>query len=130
MRLERQDSSPTMPSEADHEQRLGEYANAPSDAQIRAAVDALDLVADPTRLRLLWVLGRGEEDVGTLARLVEASVTATSQHLSKLRLAGMVESRRDGRRVIYRIPGVHVRRLVEEALYYADHRVSGIPDHE
>jgi DNA-binding transcriptional ArsR family regulator len=119
-----------MPSEADHDQRLGASVDAPNDAQVRAAAAALDLVADPTRLRLLWLLSREDHDVGTLAKLADASVTATSQHLSKLRLAGMVESRRDGRRVIYRIPGVHVRRLVEEALYYADHRVSGIPDHE
>jgi len=53
-----------------------------------------------------------------------------SQHLSKLRFAGLVEGTRDGRRVIYRLRGVHVRNLLAEALFHADHQVSGLPVHD
>lgn len=102
----------------------------PSDAQVAAATAAFALLSDPTRLRLLWLLGSGEHDVGSLARLVDAAPAATSQHLAKLRLAGLVTVRRDGRQHVYSVRGGHVRRLITEALYQADHAVSGQPDHE
>ena len=53
--------------------------------------------------------------------------TVASQHLSKLRFAGLVEGKRDGRRVVYRLRGAHVRNLLAEALFHADHQVSGEP---
>lgn len=102
----------------------------PSEAQVGAAIAAFALLSDATRLRLLWLLGTGEYDVGTLARLVGAAPSATSQHLAKLRLAGLVTVRRDGRHHIYTVRGGHVRRLISEALYQADHTVSGQPDHD
>ncbi len=102
----------------------------PSPAQVDAAVSAFALLADPTRLRLLWLLSAGELDVGTLATSVGATASATSQHLAKLRLAGLVSVRRDGRRHLYLARGGHVRNLIAEALYQADHQVSGHPDHE
>ncbi|MFV2109338.1 hypothetical protein [Micromonospora sp. LOL_015] len=39
----------------------------PTGAQVDTAVTALKMLADPTRLRLLWQLRDGEHDVGTLA---------------------------------------------------------------
>ena len=53
-----------------------------------------------------------------------------SQHLSKLRFAGLVEGRRDGQRVVYRLRGAHVRALLTEALFQADHQVTGDPTHD
>ncbi|WFE20262.1 metalloregulator ArsR/SmtB family transcription factor [Solwaraspora sp. WMMD937] len=102
----------------------------PTGAQVDTAVTALKMLADPTRLRLLWQLRDGEHDVGTLAAAVGAARPAVSQHLAKLLLAGLVASRRDGRRVLYRARGGHVRRLVTEALYAADHYLTGAPDHD
>jgi len=111
-------------------QVIDEDIEMPTDAQVAVATAAFALLSDPTRLRLLWLLGSGEHDVGTLAGLVKAAPAATSQHLAKLRLAGLVTVRRDGRRHLYSIRGGHVRRLITEALYQADHTVSGQPDHE
>lgn len=102
----------------------------PSAAQVDAAVTALRMLADPTRLRLLWVLRDGEHDVTTLTAAVRAARPAVSQHLGKLLLAGLVSTRRDGRRVLYRARGGHVRRLVTEVLHAADHHVTGAPEHE
>jgi len=102
----------------------------PTEAQVAAATAAFALLADPTRLRLLWLLGFGDLDVGTLARITGAAPAATSQHLAKLRLAGLVTVRREGRRHVYAIRGGHVRRLITEALYQADHTTSGQPDHD
>ena len=84
----------------------------------------------PTRVRLLWALRDAELDVGTLAGAVGCRPTLASQHLSKLRFAGLVTGERRGQRVVYRLRGGHVRSLLREALFHADHRVSGLPDHD
>lgn len=97
---------------------------------MEAAVAAFSMPADATRLRLLWLLSRGEHDVGTLTTLVGTTASATSQHLAKLRLAGLVSVRGVGRRRVYSAHDTHVRRLIVEALHYADHRVADRPDHD
>lgn len=88
------------------------------------------LLSDATRLHLLWLLAQEESDVGSLAERCEASRTGVSQHLAKLRLAGLVETRREGRHIYYRLSDGHLRRLVMEALSHADHRVSGKAPHD
>jgi DNA-binding transcriptional ArsR family regulator len=101
----------------------------PDDSQVEAAVTALQMLADGTRLRLLWLLHDAEYDVTTLAQLTSSSPAATSQHLAKLRLAGLVVVRRDGRHHRYAAHDTHVRELVRAALHHADHQVSGHADH-
>ncbi|MFI5844336.1 ArsR/SmtB family transcription factor [Catenuloplanes sp. NPDC051500] len=94
-----------------------------------AAVAALRMLGDETRLRLLWHLRDDEQDVTALtAALTTAARPAVSQHLAKLRLAGLVTTRRDGRRVLYRLTGPHVRRLVLESLAQAEHFLATTPD--
>lgn len=106
------------------------HAAEPTDAQVGAAVQSFALLADPTRVRMLWAIKDGEADVTSLAEVAGCRPTVASQHLSKLRLAGLVDTRRDGRRVLYRLRGGHVRRLLTEALFHADHQVSGEPVHD
>ncbi|MDI5962340.1 ArsR/SmtB family transcription factor [Streptantibioticus silvisoli] len=89
------------------------------------AVAVLKAVADPTRYRLLWALGQREHSVGQLAELVGAHVAAVSQHLSRLRSAGLVASRREGTRIYYQAAGPHVRGLLEEASLVASGPVDG-----
>jgi DNA-binding transcriptional ArsR family regulator len=102
----------------------------PSDEQVDAAVHVLSLLADSTRLRLLWALSAGECDVSSLVRLGGATKTATSQHLARLRAAGLVTVRREGRRGFYRLQGGHIQKLVREVLHQADHLVQELPPHE
>lgn len=54
------------------------------------------MLADGTRLRLMWLLRDGEYDVGELTAAVGAARPAVSQHLAKLRLDGLVCTRRLG----------------------------------
>jgi DNA-binding transcriptional ArsR family regulator len=96
---------------------------------VAAATVMLHLLADATRLRLVWLLAAQEYDVSTLTEAVGVARPAVSQHLAKLRLAGLVTVRRQGRHAVYTVSGGHVRRLVTEALYAAEHHVSGVPDH-
>ncbi len=105
-------------------------ADFPTDDQVEQAVDTLKLVADPTRLRILWALLHGEHSVNLLAEHIGAQPAAVSQHLAKLRLAHLVRTRREGTHVYYLARNDHVRRIVEEALFHADHVVQGLPDHD
>ena len=102
----------------------------PTEDQVAAAVAALTMLAEPSRLRLLWAASQKELDVGSIASIAGITSTAASQHLAKLRLSGLVSTRRDGRRVLYSARNAHVRKLITEALHQADHHVSGWPDHD
>jgi DNA-binding transcriptional ArsR family regulator len=105
-----------------HERGLGE--------RLEVASAILALLSDRTRLALLEHLGRGEADVGTLTEASGAPRTSVSQHLAKLRLAGLVVTRKDGRRVVYSLRHGHLRRLVDEALNVADHQIGALPPHD
>jgi len=100
-------------------------------AQVDAAVEAFKLLADGTRLRLMLALALApERDVTDLCEAVGVSHPLASQHLARLRRGGVVAARRDGRQVFYSLSGGHMRRLVSEALFHADHKVSGTTDHD
>ncbi|MFB9074749.1 ArsR/SmtB family transcription factor [Citricoccus parietis] len=79
------------------------------------------MLSDATRVKILWALFQGESSVNSLANLVGAAPTAVSQHLSKLRLAGLVDSRREGTFAYYSASDAHVNRLLAEALSHAEH---------
>lgn len=89
----------------------------------------LRMLADGTRLRLMWLLASGEYDVTALTEVVGVARPAVSQHLGKLRLAGLVTMRREGRRAVYTATGGHVRRLVIEVLRAAEHQLFDVPHH-
>jgi DNA-binding transcriptional ArsR family regulator len=99
------------------------------DSVIEAASVMLSMLGDATRLGLLAELLGGERDVSTLTEAIGAARPAISQHLAKLRLSGLVQMRRAGRRAVYSLADEHVRRLVTEALYAAEHRLSDRPGH-
>jgi DNA-binding transcriptional ArsR family regulator len=102
----------------------------PTDRQINAAVTSFALLADATRVRMLWALREADLDVASLAAVAGCRPTVASQHLGKLRLAGLVEGQRHGQRIVYRLRGGHVRALLTEALFHADHQTSGTPVHD
>ncbi|MBS2938898.1 winged helix-turn-helix transcriptional regulator [Nocardioides sp. J2M5] len=93
----------------------------PTDDQVDLAVEAFRMLADRKRIKILWALLHGESSVNELAERVGASSTAVSQHLAKLRLAGLVQVRREGTFAYYTAADEHVHRLLDEALFHADH---------
>lgn len=70
------------------------------------------MLADPTRLRLLELLLDGERTVGELVDAVGAQQGRVSSHLACLRWCGFVETRREGKYVHYRIAEPRVRDLI------------------
>jgi DNA-binding transcriptional ArsR family regulator len=108
----------------------GAVVELPTAEQVALAAETMQLLSDPTRIRVLWALLQGEQSVGRLAELVGARPASVSQHLAKLRLGRLVELRREGTFTYYRCSDVHIRQLLEEVLFHADHVVQGLPDHE
>ncbi len=88
----------------------------PGPAEVEAVANRLRLLADPTRLTIVCALVRGETNPSCLAELAGVGVGAVSQHLSKLRLAGVCRPRRDGQRVWYELVDTAVRDLVCQLL--------------
>jgi ArsR family transcriptional regulator, lead/cadmium/zinc/bismuth-responsive transcriptional repressor len=82
---------------------------------VDAIVDVLKAIADPTRFQLLSAVAERECGVTQLAELTGAHVASVSQHLAKLRAAGLVATRRDGTRIFYRAASPHVTELLAEA---------------
>jgi ArsR family transcriptional regulator len=75
-------------------------------------------LCDPTRAQIVRALGVGPLAVTDLTRVIGRQRTVTSQHLRVLREAGLVEARRQGRSVYYRltsVPAVHVAQTALEA---------------
>ncbi|WP_328656456.1 ArsR/SmtB family transcription factor [Streptomyces sp. NBC_00334] len=106
------------------------HPRTPGEEQFALAAEVLALLGDRTRLTLLHALTGGEADVTTLTEACGAARPAVSQHLARLRLAGLVGTRKDGRRVVYSLRDGHLRRLVDEALNVADHRLGDRPLHD
>lgn len=106
------------------------WRDLPDPDHVEAAATAFRMLSDPTRVRVLWLLCGSEHDVTSLANKIGAARPAVSQHLAKLRLAGLVTLRRDGRRAVYAARGGHVRRLLAEAVEAADHHITGTADHD
>ena len=105
--------------------QVRKHAVEPDDIAFDVAADVLKLLADPTRLRIVWALLHGEHSVNELADHVGARPPAVSQHLAKLRAADLVRVRRDGNRIFYAARNEHIEHLAAEALLHADHLVAG-----
>jgi len=99
------------------------------DEQVGLAVEVFRMLADPTRVRLLWILIGRELAVNELAAQLGRPGASVSQHLAKLRLARLVQTRRDGTSVFYRVANEHIEQLITDAVFNAEHAASTVPAH-
>jgi ArsR family transcriptional regulator len=120
-------SQPERPSAADPDQPSLVHPVTPGTELLETAAGTLRMLAEPTRLHLLWQLSSGPKTVTELTRVAAVPRTVVSQHLAKLRLAGLVDTRKDGRNVIYSLHDGHLVRIIRETLNHADHRITGEP---
>lgn len=88
--------------------------NAPSlpDEEIMDISDFFKMFADPTRLRVLLLLDKGEAAVGSIADELCMSQSAISQQLKVLRSSRLVRFRKEGRSIIYRLSDDHIHRIL------------------
>jgi|SRR5450755_3101653 DNA-binding transcriptional ArsR family regulator len=73
------------------------------------------VLGHPVRIRILELLSEGERTVGNLQSELNLDSSGTSQHLSALRQQGVLESRRAGTSVYYRIRDPRVSQLLAVA---------------
>ena len=78
-------------------------------------------LADPTRLRVVYALIRGEQSVNVLAELAGVSASAVSHHLARLRDIRLVASHRVANQVFYSVDDLHMEALFREAINHLDH---------
>ncbi len=76
--------------------------------------------SDTSRVRIISVLVDGEQNVGTLAEAAGLSQSAVSHHMRALRQMRLVEARKVGRQVFYRLDG-HVANLFQYGLDHVQH---------
>ncbi|HLQ13337.1 MAG TPA: metalloregulator ArsR/SmtB family transcription factor [Steroidobacteraceae bacterium] len=89
--------------------------------KVQLAVRALKGLAEPTRLRLLALLGHGELTVGEVCRVLGQSQPRVSRHLRLLTEAGFLDRFREQQCVYYRTPATGARsRWVHELLAAID----------
>ena len=79
----------------------------------RNATDFLKALAHEGRLMILCHLASGERSVTELEQLLSQRQAAVSQQLARLRLEGLVESRRDGKAIYYRLADGRARKMIE-----------------
>jgi ArsR family transcriptional regulator len=83
------------------------------DAVLERAARIIKVLGHPLRLRILESLERGELNVAELQEATGASQALVSQQLGILRAHGVVEPRRDGPRVFYRVIEPKVARILD-----------------
>jgi len=81
--------------------------------------------AAESRVRLMYELRRGERSVEDLAGATELEPNVVSQQLRILRQLRFVASRREGRRIIYRLHDHHVGELLEAVRHHYEHARRG-----
>jgi DNA-binding transcriptional ArsR family regulator len=93
-------------------------------------------VSSPKRLELIELLCQGEKSVEQLAAEAEISLKLASAHLKELRLAHLVEPRRDGKNVYYRLTSeavadfwVGIRSLAEDRLLELRSALAKLSEH-
>jgi ArsR family transcriptional regulator, lead/cadmium/zinc/bismuth-responsive transcriptional repressor len=99
----------------------------PPGDEIEEAVELLGALSNRTRLRIVHALSGGEElCVCDVAHLVGSSVSKASHHLGRLRAAGVVTFRSDGRMAYYRLSEPRARTLLEASLGAPERVVEGV----
>lgn len=82
--------------------------------------DFFKVMADCTRLRLLWALDENEMCVCDLAVVLNMTKSAVSHQLKTLKDAKLVKSRKEGKNVYYSLDDNHIKTVLEMALVHTN----------
>ena len=85
----------------------------PAVAMVEEIVHLFKLLADETRVRILYYLQQTDElNVRELCQLLEQRQPSVSHHLALLRVAGLIEMRRDGKHNFYRLVSTRLQQFI------------------
>ena len=82
-------------------------------ARAATTTDAFNAVAEPRRRDILNYLALQERSVSEIVDAMEMEQPSVSKHLKVLREVGLVEARREGRQMLYRVNAMAIRPLWE-----------------
>jgi ArsR family transcriptional regulator, zinc-responsive transcriptional repressor len=108
---------------------MGACSRRLADDQVDLVVEVFRMLADATRVQVLWALVDREMSVSDLATHVGKPAPSVSQHLAKLRMARLVRTRREGTTIFYSLDNDHIGQLVTDAVFNAEHAGPGVPGH-
>ncbi len=91
---------------------------------MRMMMNITKALADETRLRVLMALGGGELCVCQIVAMLGLAPSTVSKHMYLLRQAGLVEARKDGRWVYYRLAGTGAGKAVREAVRWVQRHLA------
>jgi ArsR family transcriptional regulator, arsenate/arsenite/antimonite-responsive transcriptional repressor len=92
---------------------------------MRAFMNITKALADENRVRALLALGKGELCVCQITELFGLAPSTVSKHLSVLSQAGLVNSRKEGRWIYYKLPGRDAPVVVREAIDWIEKSLDG-----
>ncbi len=81
-------------------------------AKAHEASDFLKALAHESRLIILCILAEGEKSVSELEEILQMRQPAVSQQLARLRADGLVEPRREGKTIFYRLASEEARAII------------------
>ena len=110
------DSTALCPESIEQVQR-----NMPDDADIEKVVSFYKVLADKTRLRILYAIKEQEMCAGDIAVLLDMTKSAVSHQLAVMRNMHQIKSRRDGKNVFYSLDDEHIVDILEEAMVHMVH---------
>ena len=82
------------------------------DQQLERVAETLRVVSHPARLRIIELLEEGELSVTQIQEHLGITQSQTSQHLSNMRVRGVLKSRKNGNMVYYSIDNVDVVKVI------------------
>lgn len=91
----------------------------PEGAQFYALSNLYKMLADNTRLKILWALSCERMCVCDLAFLLGMTKSAVSHQLKSLRLANLVQNEKQGKNVYYSLADCHVREMLENGFVHS-----------
>ena len=99
--------------------------NQPDINELENLSELFKIIGDLTRTKILWILDRHEMCVCDIANVLNMTKSSISHQLAILRSAGIVNFRRDGREIYYRLDDEHITKLYEIGIEHIEHKLKG-----
>lgn len=84
----------------------------------QALSELFSVLSNPSRLKIITLLQKEEMDVSHIQQALAVSQSSVSQHLTLLKRKGLVDERKVGKHVFYRLKGPQVACLLQAAVQY------------
>ncbi|HHU87896.1 MAG: ArsR/SmtB family transcription factor [Sphaerochaetaceae bacterium] len=75
--------------------------------------DFFKVFGDPTRLKILFLLEKGESSVNNIAEALQMNQSTISQQLRILRVSRLVRHRKEGRHIFYSLNDAHIEKILK-----------------